>query len=339
MNVSTEPILLHPTHPFVTSKDRTDTSESVLVRIEHRGVVGLGEAKVSADSCGGVGEDVCGLATRAEPLLGDDPFLIEEILDRVAADLPFSCCTLAGIDIALHDLVAKLLGIPLYRFFGLNPGSTPLTSYTLGIDRTDVVLEKLAEAGLSSVLKIKVGFPGDVELVREIRKHSDAVLRVDANGGWTPAEAVGRIHALEAIGIEFVEQPIPPGNYDALREIRSQIHVPLLVDEDAQSSSDVVRLAGCVDGVNIKLMECGGLREALRMIHVAKALGMRTMLGCMMESSLSLTAAAHLSPLVDYGDLDSELLIDNDPFVGFGLDHGRIILPDGPGLGVVWRDS
>ena len=230
MKLSTEPILLHPTHPFVTAKDRTDMSASVLVRIEHQGVVGLGEAKVSADSCGGAGEDVCDLAIQAEPLLGDDPFLIEEILDRITADLPFACCTLAGIDIALHDLVAKLLGIPLYRFFGLSPKRTPLTSYTLGIDRTDVVLDKLAEAGTSSVLKIKVGFPGDVELVREIRRHSDAILRVDANGGWTPAEAVSRIHALEAIGIEFVEQPIPPGNYDALREIRSQIHVPLLVD-------------------------------------------------------------------------------------------------------------
>ena len=339
MRLFTEPILLHPTHPFVTSKDRTDMSPSVLIRIEHEGVVGLGEAKVSADSCGGAGEDVCDLADCAEPLLGDDPFLIEDILDRVTANLPYACCTLAGIDIALHDLVAKLLGIPLYRFFGLNSANTPLTSYTLGIDQTDVVLEKLEEAGSPPVLKIKVGFPGDVELVREIRKHSDAILRLDANGGWTPDEAIDRIKALEAFDIEFVEQPIPPGNYDALREIRSHINIPLLVDEDAQTSADVVRLAGCVDGINIKLMECGGLREALRMIHIAKALDMRTMLGCMMESSLSLTAAAHLSPLVDYGDLDSELLIDNDPFVGFGLDNGRIVLPSGSGVGVKWRNG
>lgn len=340
MKLSTEPILLHPTHPFVTSKDRTEMSESVLVRIEHQGIVGWGEAKVSADSCGGSGEDVCDLANRAAPLLGDDPFLIEEILDRVAADLPYACCTLAGIDIAFHDLVAKLLGVPLYRFLGLNPESAPLTSYTLGIDTVDVVLEKLEEAGSVPVLKVKVGFPGDVELVRAIRRHSNAVLRLDANGGWTTVdEAVNRICELESLDIEFVEQPIPPGNHDALREIRSRIHVPLLADEDARSSSDVVALAGCVDGINIKLMECGGLREALRMIHVARTLGMRTMLGCMMESSLSLTAAAHLSPLVDYGDLDSELLIDNDPFVGFALDQGRIILPESPGIGVRRRQE
>ena len=253
--------------------------------------------------------------------------------------MPHACCTLAGIDIALHDLCGKLLGIPLYRLFGLNPDRTPRTSFTLGIDDTDVVLDELRGAQAHPILKIKVGFPGDVQLVREIRERSDAVLRVDANGGWTPDQAVDRIRALEAFDIEFVEQPIPPGNYDALREIRSHISVPLLVDEDAQSSADVAHLAGSVDGVNIKLMECGGLREALRMIHVAKALGMRTMLGCMMESSLSLTAAAHLSPLVDYGDLDSELLIDNDPFIGFGLKDGRIILPDSPGVGVEKREA
>ena len=339
MNLSTEPILLHPEHPFVTSKDRTVMSESVLVRIEHHGVVGWGEAKVTPDSCGGTGEAVCELAAEAEPLLGDDPFLLEDILDRVADELPHACCTLAGIDIALHDLCAKLLGIPLYRLFGLNPDRTPKTSFTLGIDDIGVVLAELREARSYPILKIKVGFPGDVELVREIRRRSDAVLRVDANGGWTPDEAIDRIRALEAFDIEFVEQPIPPGNYDALREIRSHISVPLMVDEDAQSSTDVARLASCVDGVNIKLMECGGLREALRMIHVAKALGMRTMLGCMMESSLSLTAAAHLSPLVDYGDLDSELLIDNDPFIGFGLKDGRIILPNGPGVGVEKRKA
>jgi L-alanine-DL-glutamate epimerase-like enolase superfamily enzyme len=337
MKLSTEPILLHPTHPFVTAKDRTEVSQSVLVRIEHNGVVGLGEAKVSADSCGGSGEDVCRLAQDAESLLGNDPFLIEDILRRLTAELPYACCTLAGIDIALHDLVAKLLGVPLYRLFGLNPERAPVTSYTLGIDETGVVLDKLAEAGDIPVLKIKVGFPGDVELVREIRRHSSARLRVDANGGWTEDEAVARTRELAELGVEFVEQPIRPGNPEALRRLRSLVSLPILADEDAQTAADVAALAGCVDGVNIKLMECGGLREAWRMIHVAKALGMRTMLGCMMESSLSLTAAAHLSPLVDYGDLDSELLIDNDPFVGFALDHGRIILPALPGIGVTPR--
>jgi L-alanine-DL-glutamate epimerase-like enolase superfamily enzyme len=281
---------------------------------------------------------VSGLAAGARPLLGDSPFLIEDILERIGTGLPSSCCTLAGIDIALHDLVAKLLGVPLYRYFGLNPRRTPLTSFTLGIDTLDAVLDTVSRAVSAPILKVKVGFPGDVDLVREVRRHTGAVLRVDANGGWDPDEAVDRIRALEGLGIELVEQPIPPGNPEQLRRIRSRVRVPLFADEDARSSRDLPRLAGCVDGVNIKLMECGGLREALRMIHVARALGMRIMLGCMMESSLSLTAAAHLSPLADYGDLDSELLIDDDPFVGFDLEAGRILLPDTPGLGVRPRD-
>jgi L-Ala-D/L-Glu epimerase len=339
MKLTTEPILLHPKRPFVTAKDQTNVSESVLVRIEHQGVVGLGEAKASADSCGGIGEDVCALAAGIEPLLGDDPFLVGDILDRAGAKLPQACCTLAGIDIALHDLCAKLLGVPLYRWFGLNPDRAPCTSYTLGIDSMDGVLAKLDEAGDFPILKIKVGFPGDVDIVAAIRQRTRSILRLDANGGWPVDEAVERIRAMEEFDIEFIEQPIPPGNPEALREIRRKIGVPLLVDEDAQKAADLPRLAGCVDGVNIKLMECGGLREALRMVHVARALGMRVMLGCMMESSLSLTAAAHLSPLADYGDLDSALLIDNDPFIGFGLEDGRIVLPDGPGIGARWRES
>lgn len=176
-----------------------------------------------------------------------------------------------------------------------------------------------------------------MDLVRAIRDRTDAAIRVDANGGWSLAQAKTRITALEPLGIQFVEQPLPPGNLSALRELRSQVHLPIIADEDAHDARSVARLGNCVDGVNIKLMECGGLREALRMIHVARAYGMSVMIGCMMESSLSLTAAAHLSPLADYGDLDSELLIDNDPFTGFTLQNGKIILPTAPGIGVTRR--
>ena len=175
MKLSTEPILLHPEHPFVTSKDRTLMSESVLVRIEHHGVVGWGEAKVTPDSCGGSGEAVCDLAAEAEPLLGDDPFLLEDVLDRVAAELPHACCTLAGIDIALHDLCGKLLGSPLYRLFGLNPERTPKTSFTLGIDERSVVFDELRQARAHPILKIKVGFPGDVSLFASVEKELSSV--------------------------------------------------------------------------------------------------------------------------------------------------------------------
>jgi len=335
MRISTEIISVHMKRPFTTSRDRTVASQSVVIRIEHDGVVGLGEAKVSADACGGKAEPVGEHVGRAQERLGDDPFRIEQILADLRRLLPDACCTRAGIDIALHDLCGKLLGTPLYRLFGLSPENAPLTSYTIGIDTIPAVLAKLEEARGYPILKLKVGVAGDAELVRAVRDRTQAVLRLDANGGWKDAaEAIERINRLEACGIELIEQPIPPGNPEALRAIREQTGVPIYADEDARTSRDLPALAGCVDGVNVKLMECGGLREAVRMIHVAHGLGMRVMLGCMVETSLSLTAAAHLSPLVEQADLDSHLLIRDDPFEGLKVREGRIALPGGNGLGV-----
>jgi L-alanine-DL-glutamate epimerase-like enolase superfamily enzyme len=335
MRISTEIISVHMKRPFTTSQDRTVASQSVVIRIEHDGVVGLGEAKVSADACGGKAEPVGEYVGRAQGMLGDDPFRIEQVLADLRRLLPDACCTRAGIDIALHDLCGKLLGTPLYRLFGLSPENAPLTSYTIGIDTIPAVLTKLQEARGYPILKLKVGVEGDTELVRAVRDRTQAVLRVDANGGWKDAaEATERINRLEACDIELIEQPIPPGNPDGLRAIREQTGVAIFADEDARTSRDLPALAGCVDGVNVKLMECGGLREAVRMIHVAHGLGMQVMLGCMVETSLSLTAAAHLSPLVEQADLDSHLLIRDDPFEGLKVREGRIILPGGNGLGV-----
>jgi len=313
-------------------------SESAVIRIEHDGVVGMGEAKVSADACGGKPEAVCDHVAGTQGMLGQDPFRIEQILAALNRGLPGACCTRAAIDMSLHDLCGKLLDVPVYRFLGLSPDHTPLTSYTIGIDTIPKMRKKLQEAGGYPILKLKVGVPGDVERVKAIRDRTQAILRVDANGGWkSPAEAIERINRLAEYGIELVEQPIPPGDYDGLRSVRQNTGVPIFADEDARNPGDLPALAGCVDGINIKLMECGGLREALRMIHVAHALGMHVMLGCMLETSLSLTAAAHLSPLVKYADLDSNLLLADDPFEGITLHEGKIILPDRPGLGVVAR--
>jgi len=226
------------------------------------------------------------------------------------------------------------------RLFGLSPDSAPRTSYTIGIDTIHRMLAKLQQAQGYPILKLKVGVPGDVELVKAARDRTQAVLRLDANGGWkNAAEAIERINQLEAYDIELVEQPIPPGNHDGLREIRERTRIPIYADEDARTSADLPALAGCVDGINVKLMECGGLREAVRMIHVAHGLGMQVMLGCMVETSLSLTAAAHLSPLVEQADLDSHLLLRDDPFDGLKVREGRIILPSGAGLGVHETDQ
>ena len=249
---------------------------------------------------------------------------IEQILEDLGRGLPDARCTRAGIDIALHDLCGKLLGTPLYRLFGLSPENVPRASYTIGIDTIPGMLTKLQEAQGCPILKLKVGVQGDTERVKAIRDRTQVALRVDANGGWkNAAEAIERINQLEAYSIELVEQPIPPGNYDGLRTVREQAGVPIFADEDARTSRDLPDLAGRVDGINVKLMECGGLREAIRMIHIAHGLGMRVMLGCMVETSLGLTGAAHLSPLVEHADLDSHLLLQDDPVAGLSARRGR----------------
>lgn len=337
MNLSTEIISVHLKQPFATARERTVESRSAIVRIEHEGVIGLGEAKTEADACGGSAEPVSDYVDRIGAALGDDPYRIEQIMGDVARALPDACCTRAGIDIALHDLCGKLAGLPLYRSLGLAADKAPLTSYTIGLAGISAMLQNVREAREFPILKIKVGAPGDLQRVQAIRSETRAVLRVDANGGWSVEEAVERINQLDKYGVQFVEQPIPSGDPEGLRAIRQRTKVPLFADEDARTARDLPALAGCVDGVNIKLMECGGLGEALRMIRQARALGLQVMLGCMVETSLSLTAAAHLSPLADYADLDSGLLLADDPFVGFAVREGRIVLPEGPGLGVVAR--
>lgn len=337
MKLSTEIISVHLRWSFATSRGRMEGSRSAIVRIEHEGLVGLGEATMDADACGGRPEPVDDYVPRIIAAIQDDPFQIERIMEDLARLVPEGHCTRAGIDIALHDLCGKLTGIPLARLLGLSPERTPLTSYTIGLDSIPVMLQKVREARDYPILKIKVGAAGDVEAVRAIRQETDAVLRVDANGGWSVQEAIDRIGQMEESGIQFVEQPIQRGDPEGLRTVRERTHTPIFADEDAKTARDLPPLAGCVDGINIKLMECGGLREALRMIHVARALDMQVMLGCMVETSLSLTAAAHLSPLADYADLDSALLLADDPFIGLKIRGGRITLPQGPGLGVVRR--
>ena len=205
----------------------------------------------------------------------------------------------------------------------------------MGIDTIPVTLERLEAARQYPILKIKVGLPGDVETVKAIRERTDAILRVDANCGWSVDEAIERINALEAYNIELIEQPIPAKNYEGLRKIRENVNVPIMADEDAITSADLPALIGCVDAINIKLMKCRGLREARRMIDTAHAFGLKVMLGCMSESSLAITAAAHLSPLLDYADLDAHLLISNDPFEGVTVQEGKLMLPDRPGIGAV----
>ena len=337
-------------HTFRISRSATDVAENVLVTVEHAGLTGVGEAHPNDYH----GEDHHRVHSAIEsfcrwlpahpefarPLeaVGSWHTAVGSLLDSLPAELRAVRGAAGALDIAFHDLVGQLAGEPLWRLFGADPARAPVTSFTIGIAPIPEMQEKVREADRYPLLKIKVGTGRDREILEGIRAVTDKPLRVDANAAWTVAEAIANIRDIEPFGIEFVEQPIPPGDPDGLRRVREAVSTPILVDESVATSADIPPLAGAVDGINIKLMKCGGLQEARRMIALARSLGMKTMLGCFIESSVAITAAAHLSPLVDYADLDGHLLIANDPYDGVGLDeHARLILPTRPGLGLLPR--
>ncbi|MEO6888291.1 MAG: dipeptide epimerase, partial [Ktedonobacteraceae bacterium] len=299
-------------------------------------IVGLGEAS-PAEYYGESPGTVLACMGQFAGNLGDDPFLIEDIFERLDHIIGLNPAAKAAIDMALYDIMGKMLGVPVYKLLGLNPAHAAHTSFTLGIDTPANMAKKAQLARDYPILKVKVGTKNDIDVLKAIREVSDATIRVDANAGWTPKEAIKNINELAPYNIEFVEQPIPARDLAGLKLIRDNVALPIIADESCITVDDIPLVAECVDGINIKLMKCGGIRHALKMIHVARAHNLRVMIGCMIESSLSITAAAHLTPLVDYADLDGHLLIDDDPYVGVTVNEGKLILPDGPGLGVKAR--
>jgi L-alanine-DL-glutamate epimerase-like enolase superfamily enzyme len=240
----------------------------------------------------------------------------------------------AAVDMALYDLLASEMGVPLWRLLGLDPNRTPVTSFTIGLADLDVMMRKVEEASDFPLLKVKLNTDADVHVIEAIRAKTTQRIRVDANCAWTPEEAVGVIKKLEGLGVEMIEQPVAREDLEGLKYVRENVDVPVFADESVMVASDVPRLAGVVDGINIKLMKCGGISEALRMIHTARAVGLKIMIGCMIESSIAITAAAHMTPLVDAADLDGNLLLREDPFKGVRVEKGKLVLPVGPGLGV-----
>ena len=336
MRFSTETIRLDLVHPFRIAREVSDHKKNVLVRISDGELTGIGEAAPSRY----YGEDAGSVLRALEEvpaLLGGDPFELEATMDRLASRFPGDPSARAAVDIALHDLAAQQLGVPLYRWLGLDPGQTPVTSFTIGIDEPETVRRKVREAAGYPALKIKLGSEKDLEIMRAIRSETDARIRIDANAGWTADQAVEMVKRLSEFDVELVEQPLPPGSPGDWRRVREAAPMPIIADESVLTSPDVPAMAGLVDGVNVKLMKCGGIREALRLIHTARAHGMAVMIGCMIETSVAITAAAHLSPLADYADLDGNLLISNDPFSGVAVRQGRLVLPEGPGIGVAPR--
>jgi len=317
-------------HTFRLARGDSDSRRVLMVEIEHDGLLGRGEAAPIAR----YGQDAASAARAVEIMAArlDDPRAFESASARVAvAGQP---AAEAAVDMALRDLAGKRLGVPLYELMGIDPSSMPVSSFTIGLDTPEVVEQKVREAEEFPVLKIKMGSADDRRVLETVRSVTDRPLRVDANEGWTLEDALARLEWLQEMGVELVEQPLPADQLDEMRELKKRSPLPLFADESVGRAEDIPRLAGAFDGINIKLMKCGGLGEALRMIHVARAHGMKIMLGCMVESSLAITAAAHIAPLVDFADLDGNLLITNDPFIGAGVREGKLVLPSEPGLGV-----
>jgi len=322
-------------HTFTISRSSKDIESCVFVELEHDGIIGYGEAAPS-ERYGETWRTVLEFFKKIDISWFNDPFQIEDILKYVGNIASGNTSAKAAIDIALHDWIGKKLAVPLWKLWGLNNEKTPLTSFTIGIDSLDFVEQKVKEAEPYPILKVKVGVPNDEEIIQTIRKVTDKVIRVDANEGWKSKEqARDKILWLEEHGVEFVEQPMPASDIDGTAWVRENVHIPLIADESVIHLFDLPKLQGVFDGINIKLMKCTGLHEAIRMIHTAKAMNMKVMLGCMIESSVAISAAAQLSPLVDYADLDGNILITNDPFEGVKVINGRLILNDRRGLGVI----
>lgn len=337
MKLSWETLTVHTTVPFVIA--RGGSSEHRTVRVTLRdgdGVEGWGEAAPNR-FYGETPETAIGVLERLKPTVeACDPFALESLEAQMNTALKNNGSVKSAISAAAHDLVGKRLGVPLWKLWGLDPAAAPLSSFTIAIAPDKKELERRVKAAAQyPVLKVKLGSDNDEETIRTVVAVADGkIIRVDANAAWTPKRALEMIDLLKSLGVEYVEQPVAANDLAGLAFVRERSSLPIIADESCVVAADVARLAGSVDGINIKLSKCGGLREALRMIATARAHGMLVMAGCMIETSLGITAAAHFAPLLDYADFDGAALLSDDPFVGATIVGGRISIPTEPGLGV-----
>lgn len=327
-------------HVFTVATYSRSTTPDVQVELEYDGVIGYGEASMPPylqKELGSV-DSVLAFLKKVQDGLAkfDDPFKIEEILTYVDSLSESDAAGKAAVDIALHDLVGKLLQAPWYKIWGLDKDKAPSTTFTIGIDTAEVVKEKTREcAEQFNILKVKLGRDNDKEMIETIRSVTDLPIAIDANQGWKDRQyALDMIHWLKEKGIVMIEQPMPKTQIDDLAWVTERSPLPVFADESVQRLKDVAALKGVFTGINIKLMKCTGMREAWKMMNLARALGMKVMVGCMTETSCACSAAAQLSPAVDFADLDGNLLIANDRFKGMEVVKGKITLPDRPGIGV-----
>ena len=323
-------------HVFTVATYSRTTTPDVQVEITYDGVTGYDEASMP-QYLGQTVQSVTAFLQKVDLSQFNDPFQLEDILAYVDSLSPGDTAAKAAVDIALHDLVGKLLGAPWYKIWGLNKDKAPSTTFTIGIDTADVVKQKTREcANQFNILKVKLGRENDKEMIEAIRSVTDLPIAVDINQGWKDKEkAIDEIFWLKEHGIVMVEQPMPKELRDDIAWLTEKSPLPIFADEAIQRLKDIKNVAGAYSGINIKLMKCTGMHEAWKMLNYARAIGMKVMVGCMTETSCAVSAAAQLSPAVDFADLDGNLLISNDRFKGMEVVKGKITLPDRPGIGVV----
>jgi len=334
MKLSFRPYELQLRHTFTVAGNSRRTTPVVLTTIEYEGKTAYGEASMPP-YLGESQESVIKFLNKVNLEQFSDPFMLDDILDYVDSLDEGNRAAKACVDIALHDLIGKLVDKPLFRLWGINPDNTPMTSFTIGIDTAEVVREKTIEAERFKVLKVKLGGGNDREMINTVRSVTDVPIYVDVNQGWQDKlKALDMIHWLKEEGIEFVEQPLPKTAIDDMAWLTERSPLPIIADEAFQRISDVAAFKGVYSGINIKLMKSTGLREAHKMITVARALDMKVMMGCMTETSCAVSAASQLSPLVDWADLDGNLLISNDLYEGMQVVDGKVTLNNLPGIGI-----
>ncbi|EMI19029.1 mandelate racemase/muconate lactonizing enzyme family protein [Rhodopirellula maiorica SM1] len=339
MSLSFRPYELQLEHTFTVAGNSRNTTPVVLAEIQYEGVTGYGEASMPP-YLGESQQSVMAFLSKVKLEQFKDPFLLDDILAYVDSLDEGNRAAKACVDIALHDLVGKLLDKPLHKLWGINPANTPMTSFTIGIDTPEMVKTKTKEAARFKVLKVKLGGGNDREMIDAVRSVTDVPLYVDVNQGWSDKhKALEMVHWLAEQGTEFVEQPLAKTAVDDLAWLTSKSPLPIIADEAFQRLGDVADFQGVYSGINIKLMKSTGLREAQKMITVARALDMKVMMGCMTETSCAVSAAAQLSPLVDWADLDGNLLITNDLYEGVKVIDGKLTLSDWPGIGIRKRDA
>ena len=329
-----KPYTLQLRHVFTLASGSRTTTPVVLTQLECDGFKGYGEASMPP-YLGESHESVLKFLSQVNMEQFKDPFLIEDIIAYIDKIAPGNYAAKASLDIALHDLAGKIAGEPWYKLWGLNPAKTPFTSFTIGIDTPDVVKQKVAEASPYKVLKVKLGLGNDKEMIETIRKVSDKPICVDVNQGWKDRKyALEMAHWLKEQNVIFLEQPMPKTQTDDIAWLTQNAPLPVIADEALQTTGDLFKVKDVYSGINIKLMKCGGMNAAHKMALMAREMGMKVMIGCMTETSCAISAAAQVSPLVDWADLDGNLLISNDVYEGVTVEDGKITLKERPGIGI-----